>query len=173
MLTRQLLCGFTYTQVIGRKGVMSIAICYLPTQLLVAYRRAVSWVPCLFLMFINDLPNCLRDTAPRMFADDTNITLSAKMVADLKLAVISELINLTCWLRTNIVSLNVAKTELMITGLGRDWMPNVTRLILALMTRRSRGYIILNLWFLPLMPNSLGVNTLMRYARKPLQQLVH
>ena len=64
---------------------------------------------------INDLPNCLRDAAPRMFADDTNITLSAKTVANLKLAVTSEL-NLTCWLRTNRLSLNVAKTELMIIG---------------------------------------------------------
>ena len=48
-----------------------------------------------------DLPNCVRDAAPRMFADDTNITLSAKTVADLKLAVTSELNNITCWLRAN------------------------------------------------------------------------
>ena len=72
--------------------------------------------PLLFLMYINDLPNCLRDAAPRMFADDTNITLSAKTVADLKLAVTSELNNLTCWLRANILCLNVAKTKLMIIG---------------------------------------------------------
>ena len=64
-------------------------------------------------MYINDPPNCLRFAAPRIFADDTNITLSAKTVADLKLAVISELNNLNCWLR---LSLNVAKTELMIIG---------------------------------------------------------
>ena len=51
-----------------------------------------------------------------MFADDTNVTLSAKTVADLKLAVTSKLNNLTCWLRTNRLSLNVAKTELMIIG---------------------------------------------------------
>ena len=57
--------------------------------------------PLLFLMYINDLPNCLRVGASRMFADDTSITLSAKTVADLKLAVTSELNNLTCWLRTN------------------------------------------------------------------------
>ena len=67
-------------------------------------------------MYINDLPNCLRVAAPRMFADDTSITLSAKTVADLKLAVTSELNNLTCWLRANKLSLNVAKTELMIIG---------------------------------------------------------
>ena len=72
--------------------------------------------PLLFLMYINDLSNCLRVAAPRMFADDTSITLSAKTVADLKLAVTSELNNLTCWLRANKLSLNVAKTELMIIG---------------------------------------------------------
>ncbi|XP_015762197.1 PREDICTED: RNA-directed DNA polymerase from mobile element jockey-like [Acropora digitifera] len=68
--------------------------------------------PFVFLMYLNDLPNCLRDAAPRMFADDTNITLSA----DLKLAVTSELNNFTCWLRANRLSLNVAKTELKIIG---------------------------------------------------------
>ena len=65
--------------------------------------------PLLFLLYINDLPDCLRDAAPRMFADDINITLSAKMVADHKLVVTSELNNLTCWLRANTLSLNVAK----------------------------------------------------------------
>ena len=38
---------------------------------------------------------------------------------DLKLAVTSELNNLTCWLRANRLSLNVAKTELMIIGSRR------------------------------------------------------
>ena len=47
--------------------------------------------PLPFFMYINDLPNCLRVqlAAPRMFADDTSIALSAKTVADLKLAVTS------------------------------------------------------------------------------------
>ena len=63
-------------------------------------------------MYINDLPNCLRVAALRMFADDTNVTLSAKTVADLKLAVTSELKK--PYLLA--LSLNVAKTELMIIG---------------------------------------------------------
>ena len=103
-----------------------------------------------------------------MFADDTT-TLSAKTIADLKLAVISELNNLTCWLTANRLRLNVAKTELMIIGsrhAARDCMPIVRRLKLVLMTGRSRGLIILNLWVLPLMLNSLGLNTLMEHARE-------
>ena len=55
-------------------------------------------------MYIKDLPNCLREAAPRMSADGINISLSAKTVADLKLAVTSELNNLTCWLRANRLS---------------------------------------------------------------------
>ena len=49
-----------------------------------------------------------------MFADDTNITLSAKTQTELKQALIPELNNLSCWLKTNKLSLNVAKTELKI-----------------------------------------------------------
>ena len=53
---------------------------------------------------------------PRMFPNDTNIALSAKTIANLKLAVTSEHSKLTCWLRANRLNLNVAKTELMIIG---------------------------------------------------------
>ena len=72
--------------------------------------------PLLFLIYINDLPSCLLAAAPRMFADDTNITLSAKTLTDLKQALTPELSNLSCWLKANKLSLNVAKTELMIIG---------------------------------------------------------
>ena len=72
--------------------------------------------PLLLLIYINDLPNCLQATAPRMFADDTNITLSAKTLTELKQALIPELSKLSCWLKANKLSLNVAKTELMIIG---------------------------------------------------------
>ena len=70
--------------------------------------------PLLFLIYINDLPNSLRGAVPRMFADDTNLTLSAKTLIELKLT--PELNNLSCWLKANKLSLNVAKTELMIIG---------------------------------------------------------
>ena len=36
--------------------------------------------PLLFLIFINFLPNCLNVGSPRMYADDTNVTLSAATV---------------------------------------------------------------------------------------------
>ena len=59
----------------------------------------------LFLMYIDDLPNCLREASPRIFADDTNITLTAKTLTEIKLALTPELSNLNCWLRANRLSL--------------------------------------------------------------------
>ena len=72
--------------------------------------------PLLFLIYINDLPNSLQNAVPRMFADDNNLTLSVKTLTEPKLALAPELNNLSCWLKANKLSLNVAKTELMIIG---------------------------------------------------------
>jgi hypothetical protein len=41
---------------------------------------SIIWSPFLFLIYINDLPNCLQHSTARMFADDTNITASGKSI---------------------------------------------------------------------------------------------
>ena len=146
----------------------------LPALLLVVYRRAVSWVPCFFLMYINDLPNCLRDAAPRMFADDTNKTLSPKTVADLKLAVTSELNDLTCWLRANRLSLNVAKNELMIIGSRQRLHAQCDEIDICIddkMIKRVDHTKSLGLTTDAQLSWSKYVDR--RYVRKPLQPLVH
>ena len=53
---------------------------------------------------------------PGIFADGTNITVSDRALTELKRALNPELSNLSCGLKANKVSLNVAKTELMIIG---------------------------------------------------------
>ena len=40
--------------------------------------------PLLFLIYLNDLPNCLNVGCPRMYADDTNATFSAATIPDLE-----------------------------------------------------------------------------------------
>ena len=72
--------------------------------------------PLLFLVYINDLLNCLTSASPRIFADDTNITFTASTMTDLENAVNLELRNLQRCLITNRLSLNIAKTEFMIIG---------------------------------------------------------
>ena len=70
--------------------------------------------PLLFSIYINDLPNCLNVGSPRMYADDTNVTFSAAIVADLETQINSDLEHIDLWLKANKLSLNVAKTEFMI-----------------------------------------------------------
>jgi hypothetical protein len=72
--------------------------------------------PLLFLVYINDLPNCLSAASPRMFADETNISYAANILSEPENVINSELKNLKYWLEANKLSLNIAKTEFMIIG---------------------------------------------------------
>ena len=62
-------------------------------------------------MYINDLPNCLSSTSAKMFADDSNISSSAKGLSDLEPVINHELMNLVAWLKANRLNLNKAKTN--------------------------------------------------------------
>ena len=75
--------------------------------------------PLFFLLYINDLPKCLLETKPRLFADDTNLTASGESIYQLEAVVNSDLENLSKWLIANKLSLNVAKTEFMLIGLKK------------------------------------------------------
>ena len=72
--------------------------------------------PLLFLIYINDLPNCLSKALPRMYADDTSSSIAAGRLPELESALNSELANLHERLNVNKLSLNIAKTELMLVG---------------------------------------------------------
>ena len=70
----------------------------------------------LFILYVNDLPNCLSNSIPALFADDTNVTTSGSSMEDIQLKLNNELDNLHHWLPANKLSLNVSKTEYMIIG---------------------------------------------------------
>ena len=72
--------------------------------------------PLLFLVYINDLPNCLSNGLPSMYADDTNISFQSSNLIDLEDSMNNELSSLNSWLIANRLSLNIAKTEFMIIG---------------------------------------------------------
>ena len=67
--------------------------------------RINSW-PTLFFIYINDLPNCLDESVPSIFADDTNISVNAT----------TEIQKIHAWLTANKLTLNTTKTEFMIIG---------------------------------------------------------
>ena len=72
--------------------------------------------PLFFLIYIKVLPNCLNTACAKMFADETNITISGSSLTDLEQETNSELLNLQRWLKAHKVSLNVAKIEFMVIG---------------------------------------------------------
>ena len=70
--------------------------------------------PLLFLVYINDLPKCLRYCDVSMYADDTSIYFASNSVSEINAAINADLPALNLWLQGNKLSLNVAKTEGMI-----------------------------------------------------------
>ena len=72
----------------------------------------------LFLLYINDLPFALKKAKVTMYADDTAVSYSSDTSDELD---INEVINeeLSCiekWLQGRKLSLNIVKTQAMITG---------------------------------------------------------
>ena len=65
--------------------------------------------PLLFLLYINDLPNCLESCTTRLSADDTSLAVSGTQFQD-----IEEVMNSDLRLIANVLSLNVLKSEFMI-----------------------------------------------------------
>ena len=66
--------------------------------------------PLLFLIYINDLSNCLY-SQPRMYADDSSITYASNDVEEIQRCVNIDLDRIRIWLATNELSLNTTKTE--------------------------------------------------------------
>ncbi len=72
--------------------------------------------PLLFLLYINDLPNCLEHSYPRTFADDTHLTFSGADIRDIDQSLNQDLENVSEWLAANKLTLNTSKTEFMLIG---------------------------------------------------------
>ena len=75
-------------------------------------------VPLLFLIYINDLPNCLSLSIPRMRVDDTQFSGSDLHLIQSSLS--HDLEKLSTWLVSNILTLNATKTEFMLIGSRKD-----------------------------------------------------
>ena len=73
--------------------------------------------PLLFLLYINDLPNCLSNSQPRMYADDTHLTYADNDICSIEASLNQDLSNINRWLIANKLTLNMTKTEFMLIGL--------------------------------------------------------
>ena len=72
--------------------------------------------PLLFLSYINDLPHCLSNSQPRMYADDTHLTYADNDICSIEASLNQDLSNINRWLIANKLTLNMTKTEFMLIG---------------------------------------------------------
>ena len=72
--------------------------------------------PLLFLLYINDLPNCLSNSYPRMYAKYTHLTYADKDVNIIQSCLNENLLNISKWVIGNKLTLNMTKTEFMLIG---------------------------------------------------------
>lgn len=70
--------------------------------------------PLLFLIYINDLSLISDNLFKIMFADDTSMFLSGKSLPDIERTVNNDLINVSTWLKSNKLSLNIDKTHFIV-----------------------------------------------------------
>ena len=72
--------------------------------------------PLLFLIYINNLPNCLSLSVSGMYADDTHITYAGSDLHLIQSSLSHDLEKLSKWLVSNRLTLNPTKSEFMLIG---------------------------------------------------------
>ena len=75
--------------------------------------------PLLFLLYINDLPNCNLLSDVRMYADDTNLTFASKDPNELFSSLTPDLGNLKHWLDSNRLSLMSSRLNVCLQAQGK------------------------------------------------------
>ena len=70
--------------------------------------------PVLFLLYINDIQYCSKLVSIILFADDTNILYSDVCLKTLNETIQVEMNKITDWLNVNKLSINTAKTKLIL-----------------------------------------------------------
>ena len=81
--------------------------------------------PLLFLIFINDLPNCSCSGHFRIFADDTNVFFHVNSVEELKAIGTIIMTALITWFTANKMTLNTNKSTFTIFKSSRKIVPNL------------------------------------------------
>ena len=70
--------------------------------------------PLLFVIYINELPQCLKHCKSILYADDTLIYYTARTETELQDKINEDLNSLYQWLNNNLLTLNYEKTKFMI-----------------------------------------------------------
>lgn len=80
--------------------------------------------PLAFLIYINDLPNCMSHCKVNMFADDTGMYYASNSIDDIVKCMNYDLNNGNNWLQSNKLTVNADKCEFMLIG-SRQRLANI------------------------------------------------
>ena len=85
--------------------------------------------PLLFIIYTNDLPNCLAESNCILFADDTTVFRSSSNADYLASSIQNDLKSLYDWFCANKLSLNIGKTNfLLFSPSTKNKYPHITEL---------------------------------------------
>ena len=71
-------------------------------------------LPLLFLLYINDLPNCISNSQPRLYEDNTHLTYADNDIYTIEASSNQDLSKINRWLNANKLTPNMTKTEFML-----------------------------------------------------------
>lgn len=75
--------------------------------------------PLLFVLYMNDLPQCLKSCKVMLYADDTVLYYSSSMVSDVETKLNEDLENITVWFNNHFLTLNAEKSKFVLIGSSR------------------------------------------------------
>ncbi len=81
--------------------------------------------PLLFILYTNDLPDCIHHSNTILFADDTTIYTSSNNIESLYVTMNANLNNLSDWFRANKLSLNTSKTNYILFSKSNNVAPGI------------------------------------------------
>ena len=70
----------------------------------------------LFILYVNDFEQCLYESSPTIYAEDTTVTYAASVLLELHQVITTDLSNVSEWMRVNKLSLNVNKGKFIVIG---------------------------------------------------------
>ena len=83
--------------------------------------------PLLFLVYINDMHNCVKHSMVYHFADDTNLLIITDSYKKLQKQINYDLRKINNWLLANKILLNESKTELIIFNKSSQFVPSTLK----------------------------------------------
>ena len=78
--------------------------------------------PLLFIIYMNDLPNFVKDSNISLHADDTGLSSKISNALEINSELLLDFLKVCDWLKANKLSLNIVKTEYMIIGTSQKLM---------------------------------------------------